>query len=90
MTGPTRADPGRESGAGVSACDGCSTTNVPNGRREVTRCTDRRPCEDVLAFLRGADRSCELDGVDRDHPAVVALRDRAAANAAAHGYGVAS
>jgi hypothetical protein len=54
---------------------------------DVTRCTDRQPCEDVVANLRAADRALDLPGIDHDHPLVKVLRVKAARIAAGHDYG---
>jgi hypothetical protein len=53
------------------------------------RCRGRQPCEDVLAFVRGAERARDVDVVDdarRDEVADI-LRHRAEQIAEAHHYG---
>ena len=51
MSGPTRADPGRESGAGVSACGGDSTASVPEPDDRRALLVSRNPELAALALV---------------------------------------
>jgi len=61
-----------------------------NRDRDRRRCKPGRPCEDVLAFVRGAERDRDVDGVDenRRDEIIAVLRDKARRTAEAHNYGL--